>query len=334
MEFRQLGESGVKASVITFGAWAIGGWMWGGADRKEALEAIKAAYAYGVTSIDTAPAYGQGLSEEIVGEAIKEIPRDKVQILTKFGLRWDMKKGEFHFKSKDNNGRDIEIYKYASKESVMKECEDSLKRLNTDYIDLYQMHWPDTTTPIAETMETLQRLLEQGKIKAAGVCNYSVAQMEEAEKTISLASNQVPYSMLLRDIEKEVIPYALQHKKAIIAYSPLQRGLLTGKIKPDHHFNEGDTREQSVFYTEENIRRVNLFLDRLKPLAEKKQATLSQLVIRWTIEQPGITVALVGARNATQAIENAKANDIKLSKEELAFINNELSKIELNYQTL
>jgi aryl-alcohol dehydrogenase-like predicted oxidoreductase len=334
MEFRQLGESGVKASVITFGAWAIGGWMWGGADRKEALEAIKAAYAYGVTSIDTAPAYGQGLSEEIVGEAIKEIPRDKVQILTKFGLRWDMKKGEFHFKSKDNNRSDIEIYKYASKESVMKECEDSLKRLNTDYIDLYQIHWPDTTTPIAETMEALQRLLEQGKIKAAGVCNYSVAQMEEAEKTISLASNQVPYSMLLRDIEKEVIPYALQHKKAIIAYSPLQRGLLTGKIKPDHHFNEGDTREQSVFYTEENIRRVNLFLDRLKPLAEKKQATLSQLVIRWTIEQPGITVALVGARNATQAIENAKANDIKLSKEELAFINDELSKIELNYQTL
>ncbi len=334
MEFRQLGESGVKASVITFGAWAIGGWMWGGADRKEALEAIKAAYAYGVTSIDTAPAYGQGLSEEIVGEAIKEIPRDKVQILTKFGLRWDMKKGEFHFKSKDNNRRDIEIYKYASKESVMKECEDSLKRLNIDYIDLYQIHWPDATTPIAETMEALQRLLEQGKIKAAGVCNYSVAQTKEAEKAISLASNQVPYSMLLRDIEKEVIPYALQHKKAIIAYSPLQRGLLTGKIKPDHHFNEGDTREQSVFYTEENIRRVNLFLDRLKPLAEKKQATLSQLVIRWTIEQPGITVALVGARNATQAIENAKANDIKLSKEELAFINDELSKIELNYQTL
>ncbi|HXL56046.1 MAG TPA: aldo/keto reductase, partial [Chitinophagaceae bacterium] len=249
MEFRQLGESGVKASVITFGAWAIGGWMWGGADRKEALEAIKAAYDYGVTSIDTAPAYGQGLSEEIVGEAIKEIPRDKVQILTKFGLGWDIKKGEFHVKSKDNNGRDIEIYKYASKESVMKECEDSLKRLNIDYIDLYQIHWPDATTPIAETMEALQRLLEQGKIKAAGVCTYSVAQTKEAEKAISLASNQVPYSMLLRDIEKEVIPYALQHKKAIIAYSPLQRGLLTGKIKPDHHFNEGDTREQSVFYT-------------------------------------------------------------------------------------
>src|SRR6266487_6346659 len=181
MEFRQLGESGVKASVITFGAWAIGGWMWGGADRKEAVDAIKAAYDHGVTSIDTAPAYGQGLSEEIVGEAIKGIARDKIQILTKFGLRWDMKKGEFHFKSKDNNGRDIDIYKFASKESLMKECEESLKRLNTDYIDLYQIHWPDATTPIAETMEALKRLLEQGKIKAAGVCTYSVAQTKEAE---------------------------------------------------------------------------------------------------------------------------------------------------------
>src|SRR5947208_7370493 len=115
MEYRQLGTSPIQASVITFGAWAIGGWMWGGSDREEAVDAIKASYDYGVTSIDTAPAYGQGLSEEIVGEAIKEIPRDKVQILTKFGLRWDMKKGEFHFNSKDNNGKDIEIYKYASK---------------------------------------------------------------------------------------------------------------------------------------------------------------------------------------------------------------------------
>ncbi len=298
----------------------------------EAVDAIKAAYDHGVTSIDTAPAYGQGLSEEIVGEAIKGIARDKIQILTKFGLRWDMKKGEFHFKSKDNNGRDIDIYKFASKESLMKECEESLKRLNTDYIDLYQIHWPDTTTPIEETMEALQRLLEQGKIKAAGVCNYSAAQMEEAEKTISLASNQVPYSMLLRDIEKEIIPYALQHKKAIIAYSPLQRGLLTGKIKPAHHFNEGDHREGNIFYKEENIRHVNLFLDKLNPLAEKKKATVGQLVIRWTLEQPGITIALVGARNVAQAIENAKANDIKLSKEELAFIDDELSRLELNYE--
>src|ERR1044072_6176396 len=200
MEYRQLGSSPVKASVITFGAWAIGGWMWGGSDRKEAVDAIKASYDAGVTSIDTAPAYGQGLSEEIVAEAIQGIPRNKVQILTKFGLRWDVKEGEFFFSSKDNDGRDIDMHKYASKESVIKECEDCLRRLKTDYIDLFQIHWPDSTTPIAETMEALLKLQEQGKILAAGVCNYSVALMKEAEKTISLASNQVPYSMVLRDI--------------------------------------------------------------------------------------------------------------------------------------
>src|SRR5882757_9238746 len=134
MEYRQLGNSPVKVSAITFGAWAIGGWMWGGSDRRDAVAAIKASYELGVTSIDTAPAYGQGLSEEIVGEAIKDIPRDKVQILTKFGLRWDIQKGEFYFNSKDNDGKEINMYKYASREGIMKECEDCLRRLGTDYI--------------------------------------------------------------------------------------------------------------------------------------------------------------------------------------------------------
>jgi aryl-alcohol dehydrogenase-like predicted oxidoreductase len=329
MEYRQLGESEVKASVITFGAWAIGGWMWGGANREEAVEAIKASYDHGVTSIDTAPAYGQGLSEIIVGEAIKGISRDKVQLLTKFGLRWDVKKGKYFFSSKSNSGIDIDLYRFASRESIIKECEDSLRRLNTDYIDLYQIHWPDATTPITETMEALQLLMEQGKIRAAGVCNYNAFQMEEAERTISLASNQVPYSMLLRDIEEEVVPYTIANKKAIIAYSPLQRGLLTGKIKSGHHFNEGDSRQGSKFYSEVNIKNVNLFLDKLKPLAESKNATIGQLVIRWTVEQPGITIALAGARNAQQAIENARASEIKLSKDELGFINNELSQLTL-----
>src|SRR5215831_1450103 len=134
MEYRQLGNSQVKASAITFGAWAIGGWMWGGADRRDAVAAIKASYDLGVTSIDTAPAYGQGLSEDIVGEAIKGIPRDKVQIFTKFGLRWDLQKGEFYFNTKDNDGKDISMYKYASRESIIKECETSLRLLGTDYI--------------------------------------------------------------------------------------------------------------------------------------------------------------------------------------------------------
>jgi len=329
MEYRQLGTSPVKASVITFGAWAIGGWMWGGADRRDAVAAIKAAYDNGVTSIDTAPAYGQGLSEEIVAEALQGIPRDRVQILTKFGLRWDVKQGEFFFKSKDNNGHEIDMYKLASKESVIKECEDCLRRLKTDYIDLFQIHWHDSTTPIAETMEALQQLQQQGKIKAAGVCNYNTELMKEAGKCISLASDQVPYSMVLRDIEKELVPYCIENKKAIIAYSPLQRGLLTGKIKPGHKFNEGDTRESNRFYTPDNIKRVNGFLDSLRSLAESKKATLAQLVLRWTVEQPGITIALAGARNAEQSEQNARAADIQLTKDEITFINQKIKQLEL-----
>lgn len=325
MEYRQVGGTDVKVSAITFGAWAIGGWMWGGADRSDAVKAIRASYEAGVTTIDTAPAYGQGLSEEIVAEAIQGIPREKLQILTKFGLRWDVQEGEFFFKSKDNAGNDIDIYKLASKASVIKECEDCLRRLKTDYIDLFQIHWADGSTPISETMEALALLQAQGKIKAAGVCNYSVAQMQEAEKTFKLASNQVPYSMVMRDIEQEVVPYCLENKKSVIAYSPLQRGLLTGKIKPGYKFEAGDSREGNRFYTEENILRVNAFLNTLKPLAEEKKASLAQLVLRWTIEQPGITVALAGARNAEQAVQNARAIDVKLSNEEMAFINQQIA---------
>jgi aryl-alcohol dehydrogenase-like predicted oxidoreductase len=329
MEYRHLANTDIKVSAITFGAWAIGGWMWGGADKSDALEAIHASYEHGVTSIDTAAIYGQGRSEEIVGEALRSLPRDKIQILTKFGMRWDEKKGNFDFKSTDNAGNPIEIYRYAGKESVIKECEDSLRRLGTDYIDLYQQHWPDPTTPVAETMEALAQLIKQGKIRAAGVCNFSAVQMAEAEKTITLTSNQVPYSMVERTIEGDVIPYCIEHYRSVIAYSPLQRGLLTGKIKPDHVFASGDHRPGTGFFTPENIRRIDDFLDRLKPLASSKNALLSQLVIRWTIEQPGITIALVGARNKEQATENAKAADVILSSSEIAFIDKELKKLEL-----
>jgi aryl-alcohol dehydrogenase-like predicted oxidoreductase len=327
MEYRQLANTDFKVSAITFGAWAIGGWMWGGADKNDALEAIHASYEQGVTSIDTAAIYGQGRSEEIVGEAIRSLPRDKVQILTKFGMRWDEKKGRLDFKSADNAGRPIEIYRYAGKESVIKECEDSLRRLGTDYIDLYQQHWPDPTTPIAETMEALTQLIKQGKIRAAGVCNYSAEQMIEAEKTINLASNQVPYSMVERSIEEELVPYCYNNNKSILAYSPLQGGLLTGKIRPDHVFAPGDHRPATSYFRPENIRRTDILLDRLKPYANLKGASLSQLVIRWTIEQPGITIALVGARNKEQAIQNAQAINTQLSKREIELLDKELDKL-------
>jgi len=330
MEYRTLGETDLQLSVITFGAWAAGGWMWGGNDTNDAVEAIKASYDLGVTSIDTAPIYGQGASEEIVGRAIKGIPRDKLQIVTKYGMRWDDTKGTLAFKSKNNDGEDIDIYKYAGRESIIKECEDSLKRLGTDYIDLYQIHWPDVTTPIQETMETVAKLIAQGKVRQAGVCNYNVEQLTEAEKYIKLASNQVPYSMVKRDIEKEVVPWCLANRKAILAYSPLERGLLTGKMKPGYKFSEGDHRASLYFFKDENIAATDAFLQKIKPLADEKNASISQLVLRWSIEQPGITIALVGARNAEQAIQNAKAIEVKLSLDEIDFITTELNKLELS----
>ncbi len=329
MKYRKLANTDLLLSEVTFGAWAAGGWMWGGTERKDAIDAIRASYSLGVTSIDTAPIYGQGTSEEIVGEAIKGLPRDRFQILTKYGMRWDLKKGDFAFSSKNNNGEDIDIYKYAGKESIIKECEDSLRLLGTDYIDLYQIHWPDSTTPIAESMEAVSRLIEQGKVRYAGVCNYNAEQMAEAEKYITLASDQVPYSMVKRGIETELIPYCLENNKSILAYSPLERGLLTGKIKPGHAFAPGDHRKDISFFKGENLKRTDEFLELLKPLAAEKYLTLGQLVILWTLQQPGITIALVGARNSEQAIENAKAIDSSLTKEEIATITDYLEQLEL-----
>jgi len=329
MKYRKLGNTNLALSEVTFGAWAAGGWMWGGTERKDAVRAIRDSYALGVTSIDTAPIYGHGTSEEIVGEAIKGISRDSIQILTKYGMRWDLKKGDFAFKSKKNNGEDIDIYKYAGKESIIKECEDSLKRLGTDYIDLYQIHWPDSTTAISESMEAVGRLIDQGKVRYAGVCNYNAEQMAEAERSLEIISDQVPYSMVKRSIEDELVPYCVNHKKAILAYSPLERGLLTGKMKPGHVFAPGDHRQEVSFFKQENLKRVDEFLDQLRPIAAEKHLTLGQLVLLWTLEQPGITIALVGARNSEQAVENAKAIDNKLSKEEIAIISGYLENLKL-----
>ncbi|WP_295212310.1 aldo/keto reductase [uncultured Chryseobacterium sp.] len=321
MLYRKLGKSNLEVSAITFGAWAAGGWMWGSTDRNDAVEAIRASYDAGVTSIDTAPIYGQGTSEEIVGEAIKGISRDKVQILTKFGMRWDLAKGDFAMHSKNNDGQDIDVYKYAGRDSIIYECEQSLKRLRTDYIDLYQIHWPDSTTPIDETFEAVSRLIEQGKVRFAGVCNYNFQQMEEAEKTLEIVSNQIPFSMVNRGIEEETVPYCIENNKSILAYSPLERGLLTGKITLGYKFQEGDHRASHKHFQPDFIEKTNALLDKVKPVAEQYHVSLGQLVLRWTIERPGITVALAGARNAEQAVQNAGAADIHLTAEEISTIN-------------
>ena len=320
MDLKVLGKSDVKVTPISFGAWAIGGWMWGGADEKEAIKAVQKAFDLGITSIDTAPVYGYGKSEKLVADAMKDIPRDKYQILTKYGLNWESEDGHFRFMSEDDQGNPVPIYAWASKERVKKECEDSLRRLNTDYIDLYQIHWPDPSTPIDETMEAISELLEEGKIRAAGVRNYSTDQVEEALKTVPLVSNQVPYSMINRKNEESVIPQAVEKGMSILPYSPLQRGLLTGKITPGYEFSGYDTRKTDKYFKDENIRRVQQLLDVIRPIAEEHNATLAQVVINWTVHQPGMGTVLVGARNEKQVSDNAGSLDFSLSDEELSEI--------------
>ncbi|MCM0667880.1 aldo/keto reductase [Flavobacterium tyrosinilyticum] len=327
MEYRKLGSSELELSAITYGAFAIGGTMWGGTEKKDSIDSIHASIDNGVTTIDTAPFYGFGLSEEMIGEAIKPYDRSKVQLLTKFGLVWDGSnngKGDFFFDA-DDNGKKVPIYKYSSKANVIKEVEESLKRLQTDYIDLLQIHWPDSTTPISETMEAAESLIQQGKIRAFGVSNYNVAQIQEAQKTIQVASNQVAYSMLNRKIEEELIPFTVAENIGIIAYSPMERGLLTGKYFTDSKLKENDHR--NGYFNQFDLQKVKTLVEELTSLAHAKEASLSQLVLRWTSLQKGIAIVLAGARNAEQAISNAKTMNFDLSASELEFINQAIAKI-------
>ena len=328
MEYRTLGKSDLKVSEIAFGAWAIGGWLWGGADAKDAIRAIETAIDQGMTTIDTAAVYGFGLSEQLVAKAVKG-KRDKTQILTKFGMVWDEKKGKFYFSTQDNQGKKLDIYAYSSKERVLADCNRSLKNLGTDYIDLYQIHWPDATTPVAETMEALEILTSQGKIRAGAVSNYSTDLMAEALKTFQIASNQIPYSMVNRAIEKETVPFCTTNSIGILAYSPLQRGLLTGKFKPGHSFRDGDSRPDTPYYKEPNLSKIIDLTVKLKVIADERNVTLSQLVLNWTKEQPGITCVLAGARNPEQVLDNVKAVDFNLTVEEMKKINDLLSDLKL-----
>ncbi len=316
---RALGASGIEASVVGLGTWAIGGWMWGGADENEAIRAIQAAIDEGINLIDTAPVYGFGRSEELVGRAIHD-RRDKVIVATKCGLIWDREVGQFYFNS-DHAGMNPtgprKIYRYLGAISIREELERSLKRLDTVYVDLYQTHWQDATTPIAETMEELLKLKSEGRIRAIGVCNTTPAQMDEYRSIGPLDSAQEKYSLLDRQIEHDQLPYCEKHGIAALAYSPLALGLLTGKIDAGRKFGPGDLRQNNPRFSSENLAKAAPFLAELRSIAEKRQLTLSQLVIAWTLAQPGLTHALVGARDVRQARENVIAGEVRLDDEEL-----------------
>lgn len=295
--------------------------MWGGQDETDAIEAIQASVDAGVNTIDTAAIYGMGYSEELVAKAIAG-KRDQVVIATKCGMRWDgpANEGSDPWPQKDNSGKDVIIRKNSRLASIAYECEQSLRRLKTDVIDLYQIHWPDTSTPVEESMGAMLKLKEQGKIRAIGVSNYDVEWLRKASKVAPVASNQPPYSIIQRKIEGDVLPWCREHNVALIVYSPLERGLLTGAVTMERQFPPGDHRGGHKFFRPENRRKVLDVLEKVKPIAEAKKASLAQLIINWTIHEPGITAALVGARNAQQARHNAGAMGFVLTDRERAQI--------------
>lgn len=327
MEKVQLGESDLRISPMVFGAWAIGGMAWGGTDDNDALKAMRQSLDLGISTIDTAPVYGLGHSEKIVGDFVKEVGRDKVEILTKFGFNWRTTKGEFMFDGAAPGGPTEKIYFYTGKEEIMQELENSLRLLGTDYIDLYQIHRPDANVPIEETMEAVEQMIQQGKVRAVGVSNHSVQLMKRAEKVVQIAASQSPYSMIYRKIEKDIVPHCLMKDIAILAYSPLQRGLLTGKFTSDYKFGEDDHRPTTRWFKEPNLTRTNDLLEKISPIANSHNKTLGQVVLNWTLQRPGITALLVGARNAEQALENAKALDFELFDEDIRFIDTEMEKV-------
>ena len=281
METIAIGTSGITASRIALGTWAIGGWMWGGnTDLDESIYTIRSAVARGITLIDTAPVYGFGRSEEIVGMALSGGVRDRAVIATKVGLEW----------------RGGKVWRNSSPARIRKEVEDSLRRLRTDYIDLYQVHWPDPLVPIQETAGALARSLKEGKIRAIGVSNYSPAHMDEFRQVAPIHSVQPPYNLFEREAESGVLPYAAQHGIAVLCYGALCRGLLTGTITRATQFKGDDLRRYDPKFQEPRFSQYLAAVTALDRYArERYRLGVLALAVRWVLDQ-GDTIALWGAR--------------------------------------
>lgn len=321
MRHRPLGKSSLDVPVVVFGAWAIGGWNWGGTDDDEAVRAIHAALERGMTAIDTAPVYGFGHSERVVGRALRE-KRERALVLTKVGLRWDDERGEFYFQATDADGKTLRVHRNLRPWSIAHEVEQSLKRLGTDHVDLVQIHWPDPQTPIEQSLDALVQLRQQGKVREIGVSNFAPRLLDQTSAAlgdIPLASTQPRYSLVHREIEADVLPWCRRYEVGTLVYSPLEQGLLTGKVPAERSFGEDDGRHKRGTFTPENRARVNALLERVvRPIAQRHGATLAQVAIAWTLAQPGVTAAIVGARNVAQVEENAGAGELDLAPEELA----------------
>ena len=296
METRRLGTSDVQITPILMGTWQAGKKMWVGIEDEASIKAIRAGVEAGITTIDTAEVYGEGHSEQIIAQAVADI-RDRLVYASKV------------------------FANHLQYDGVIEACEGSLTNLQTDYLDLYQIHWPagsfnSELVPIAETMKALNKLKEDGKIRAIGVSNFSLAQLKEAANYGRIDSLQPPYSLFWRKIEADLVPYCIANNISILAYSPLAQGLLTGKFGTNLQLAQGDHRQHNVLFQGENYQRVQNALARLRPIAERHNCSLAQLSLAWLIAQPQ-TNAIAGARSAEQAMDNAQASQVNLSSAEI-----------------
>ena len=314
---RPLGSFGPSISPIVYGAWQAGGWFWGPADDAVQIDAMHAAFDAGVNAVDTAPVYGFGHSEEVVGKAIRGRP--EIVVLTKFGLSWAGDEGAFFFDTHDGD-RPVTVRRHAAHRAIVEACEDSLRRLGRDTIDVYQLHWPEPDRAPEEVMGALETLRAQGKIRALGVSNCPPDWLARAAAVAPLTSIQPKWSWLSRAEEGTSLAWARAHGVGAVVYSPLEMGLLAGKIRPDQTYAPGDDRPGQPWFAPDAVARVNAALDTLRPLAAEKGCSLGQLMLAATIAEPGITGALVGARDRAQATDNAAAMQIAVTEPERAQI--------------
>jgi aryl-alcohol dehydrogenase-like predicted oxidoreductase len=307
LEYITIEGTTLVSSRIALGTWAIGGWMWGGTDEKESIRTIHAALDQGINLIDTAPIYGYGRSEEIVGKALQQHGRrESVIVATKAGINW-------------TNGR---IERNSTRRRILGEIEDSLRRLQTDYVDLYQVHWPDPLVPIEETALALRELYEQGKIRAIGVSNYSFEEMARFQAIAPLHTIQPPYNLFEREIERTVLPYARSRHITALTYGALCRGLLSGAMSAEREFGKDDMRKNAdPKFQQPHFAAYLHATDRLDAFArERFGKRVIHLAVRWLLDQPGVGVALWGARRPAQLAPIKEVAGWSLNKEDLAAI--------------
>ena len=307
MEYTTINGTNLKSSRIGLGTWAMGGWMWGGTDENESIRTIHAAFEKGINLIDTAPVYGFGRSEEIVGRAVEQWGhRDKIIISTKVGLDW----------------REGAPIRNATRERVTQEIEDSLRRLRTTYIDVYQVHWPDPLVPVEETAETMRRFYEQGKIRAIGVSNYSTEEMDHFRTVAPLHTVQPPYNLFERGIEADILPYVREHNISTLTYGALCRGLLSGRMDAKTQFKGDDLRKTDPKFQPPRYCQYLQAVDELDHYAREHYGKrVIHLAMRWLLDQPGVGVALWGARNVAQLTPIGDMTNWRLRASDMAAIN-------------